>query len=65
MIHTPPPHHPSVTNLLDVYTSTIDNEFASGRYIGPFTREQVEAELGPFQTSPLSFVPKTSKPGKY
>ena len=60
-----PPNHPSVTNLLDVYTSTIDNEFASGRYIGPFTREQVEAELGPFQTSPLSFVPKTSKPGKY
>ncbi|SRR6266702_1578576 len=39
--------------------------FATGQYIGPFMREQVEANLGPFQTSPLSLVPKTSKPGKF
>jgi hypothetical protein len=66
IVHTfTPPNHPSIVNLLDVYKSIIDNEFAAGRYIGPFSHEQLEAELGPFQTSPLSFVPKTSKPGKF
>ena len=60
-----PPNHPSIVNLPDVYNSIVDNEFETGRYIGPFTYEQVEAQLGPFQTSPLSLVPKASKPGKY
>ena len=60
-----PPNHPSIRTLNDVYNSIIDNEFAAGRYIGPLTRRQLEAILGPFQTSPLSLVPKTSKPGKF
>ena len=60
-----PPNHSSIVNLPDVYNSIIHNEFISGRYIGPCTRAQVEAELGPFQTSPLSLIPKTSKPGKF
>ena len=60
-----PPNHPSVTALHDVYSHIVDNEFAVGRYIGPFTRRQLEAILGPFQTSPLSLVPKTLKPGKF
>jgi hypothetical protein len=61
---TPPNHH-SVIHRPDVYNAIIQNEFATGRYVGPFSRAQVESELGPFQTSPLSFVPKTSKPGKF
>ena len=60
-----PPNNPSVTHLPDVYNSTINNEFAAGRYIGPFSRTEMEAEVGPFQTSPLSFIPKASKPDKY
>ena len=60
-----PPNHSSILHLHDVYTSTVHSEFAAGRYIGPFSRTQLEAELGPFQTSPLSFVPKAAKPGKY
>ena len=60
-----PPNHPSVHLLPDVYNSIVDSEFKAGRYIGPFTREQVESAIGPFQTSPLSLVPKTSKPGIY
>lgn len=63
-----PPNHQSISRdpiLSEVYNSTVVNEFALGRYVGPFTREQLETELGPFQTSPLSFVPKASKPGKY
>ena len=62
--YTPPNHH-STKSLPDVYISTVDSEFKAGRYIGPFTRNQLEAVLGPFQTSPLSLVPKTSKPGVY
>lgn len=60
-----PPNHPSLVHLPNVYKSIIDNEFAAGCYIGPFTRAQLEDELGPFQTSPLSLIPKTSKPRKY
>ena len=60
-----PPNNPSVVHLPDVYNSTVDSEFTAGRYIGPFSRTELEAELGPFQTSPLSFIPKASKPGKY
>ena len=60
-----PPNHPSVASLLNVYSSIIEKEFYAGRYIGPFSRAQLELVLGPFQTSPLSLVPKTSKPGKY
>ena len=60
-----PPNHASVNSLLNVYNDIILNEFSSGRYIGPFSRSQLEAEIGPFQSSPLSLVPKTSKPGMY
>ncbi len=60
-----PENHHSVQRLLVPYNDIVEHEFATGRYISPFTREQVEANLGPFQTSPLSLVPKTSKPGKF
>jgi len=62
--YTPRNHH-SIKHLHTVYNEIVEREFAAGRYIGPFTRQQLEANLGPFQTSPLSLVPKTSKPGKY
>ena len=60
-----PPNHSSVHLLPDVYNSIVDSEFKAGRYIRPFTQKQVESAIGPFQTSPLSLVPKTSKPGVY
>jgi hypothetical protein len=60
-----PPNHPSIRSLLNVYSSIVDSEFAAGCYIGPFTCCQLESALGPFQTSPLSLVPKASKPGIY
>ena len=60
-----PPNHLSISSLSNVYKSIVDNEFAAGRYLGPFTCKQLEALIGPFQTSPLSLVPKASKPGKY
>lgn len=42
----------------------LQKEFAHGRYLGPFSQAEVEDLLGPFQSSPLSFVPK-STPGKF
>ena len=66
ILHTYTPlNNPSVNKLQIVYNNILANEFTAGRYIGPFTRRQLESELGPFQTSPLSLVPKASKPGKY
>ena len=60
-----PPNHASVKSLADVYSKIIDSEFTAGRYIGPFSRNQLERALGPFQSSPLSLVPKTTSPGTY
>ena len=48
-----PPNHNSVNSLVSVYSNIVENEFAAGRYIGPFLRAQLELVLGPFQTSPL------------
>ena len=59
------PNHNSVDSLINVYSGIIKNEFAGGHYVGPFSHGQLEQVLGPFQTSPLSLVAKSSKPGKY
>ena len=55
----------STETLKDVFNEMIQAEFNKGRYLGPFTREELEHEIGPFQSSPLSLVPKAGKPGKY
>jgi len=40
-------------------------EVAKGRYIGPFTQKELEDLIGPFQTSPLSVIPKLDRPDKH
>ena len=50
----------SVNNLHVVYNNILENEFAAGWYIGPIMCCQLEAELGPFQMSLLSLIPKAS-----
>ena len=52
-------------SLEDVCSKIINSEFTAGRYIGPFTQHQLELELGPFQLSPLSLVPKKSSLDAY
>ena len=42
-----PPNHNSVDSLNNVYSAIIENEFAAGRYVGPFSRGQLEQVLGP------------------
>jgi hypothetical protein len=60
-----PPNKDSTEILSHVFLDIIQNEFNKGRYLGPFSREALEREIGPFQSSPLSLVPKSGKPGKF
>jgi len=47
------------------YASITQKEFDTERYIGPFTQQELEGIISPFQSLPLSLVPKSGKPGKY
>lgn len=57
-----PENRDSIRTYHREFKSLVDNERALGRYYGPFTRDQVEEILGPFQTSPFSLIPKPHKP---
>ncbi len=54
-----PPNSSSLLQQSKVFHDIVQLEYECGRYIGPFTRREVEQLIGPFQTSPLSLVPKT------
>lgn len=60
-----PMNKQSTELLAYIFSEMIQSEFAKGRYIGPFSREDLESKIGPFQSSPLSLVPKSNKPGKF
>ena len=60
-----PPNHPSIVAHQEVFREIVNTEFEKGRYWGPFSRAELENLIGPFQTSPLSLIPKPGKPGKF
>jgi hypothetical protein len=60
-----PSNGPTLYNHSEAYQQIIDREFECGRYIGPCSCSEVEALIGPFQSSPLSLVTKPGKPGKF
>ena len=60
-----PPNHPSIIAHQEVFHDIVNMEFQKGRYWGPFSRTELEDIIGPFQTSPLSLIPKPGKPGKF
>src|SRR5882757_5379473 len=60
-----PLNSPSISQLASVFEDIVQIEFAKGRYIGPFSRQEVEDVIGPFQTSPLSLVEKPGKPNQF
>jgi hypothetical protein len=60
-----PINHISTKLYREAYTKIISQEFQSGRYLGPYSRSEVERLIGPFRSSPLSLVPKPGKPGKF
>ena len=60
-----PPNSPTLLLHPEAYQQMVANEFSKGRYIGPCSRQEVESLIGPFQSSPLSWIPKPGKPDKY
>ena len=60
-----PPNSPSIIEHIKVFRNILEIEFAKGRFIGPFTAQELESIFGCFQTAPLSLVPKPGKPGKF
>ena len=66
-VHTTfsPPNHPSIRSHHLIFDEIVSIEFRKGRYWGPFSKAELESIIGPFQTSPLSLIPKLGKPGKF
>lgn len=60
-----PPNKDSFNSHLGHFKTILIKEIDKGRYLGPFPLEDIEAALGPFQTSPLSIIPKPGRPGKF
>lgn len=60
-----PPNTPSTTQYASEFQAILQHEFTAGRYVGPFTQKELEEIIGPFQTSPLSIIPKPGRPGKF
>ncbi|KAF5342704.1 hypothetical protein D9757_015300 [Collybiopsis confluens] len=47
------------------FIEVMTNELRMGRWLGPYSAQEIESVLGPFQTSPISMIPKSGKPGKF
>ena len=60
-----PFNSPSLMQFSGAFESIVQHELSCGRYIGPFSRSDLEALIGPFQSSPLSLTPKPHKPNVY
>lgn len=60
-----PPNRPSLLLFREAFDMLLARELLTGRYLGPYTHDQLLSLLGPFQTSPISIIPKSGKPGKY
>lgn len=60
-----PVNKSSIVQYAAQFLVIIQHEYATKRHLGPFTRLQLEAAIGPFQTSPLTIIPKPGKPGKF
>lgn len=55
----------SLLQYREAFDNILSREFSTGRYVGPFTQLELTRALGPFQSSPISIIPKSGKPGKY
>jgi hypothetical protein len=60
-----PPNSTSLSVYEHEFKDIVNKELDKGRYIGPLTFSTIEAFLGPYQSSPLSLIPKSGKPGKF
>ena len=60
-----PPNKESVSLYRDEFIKTLDKEVPKNRYLRPFTTSLLSTLIGPFQSSPISIVPKPGHPGKF
>jgi hypothetical protein len=59
-----PPNKDSIALHHIEFAKTLDKEIVK-RYLSPFTASLLSILIGPFQTSPISIVPKSGRPGKF
>lgn len=67
---TPPnpiPNHNilSSEDYQKAFQEVMSKELTRGRWLGPYPQSVIEEAIGPFQTSPISFTPKSGNPGKF
>ena len=60
-----PPNSPSVNIYHSQFHEIVQKEITKSRYIGPFLLSTIHDSIRPFQTSPLSIIPKPGQPGKF
>lgn len=60
-----PPNSSTLNANKDAFNSILSRELDTRRYIGPLSQTEVEDLIGPFQSSPLSMIPKPHKPDKF
>jgi hypothetical protein len=60
-----PPNKDSFITYFEEFKKILDRELVKERYIGPFSLPNLEETIGPFQSSPLSIIPKPGRPGKF
>ena len=60
-----PPNNPLIYVHRDTFNTILHKEFSKQWYIGPYTQDLLESLIGPFQSLPLSIIPKPGKPGKF
>ncbi|KAE8269259.1 hypothetical protein A4X09_0g3087 [Tilletia walkeri] len=53
-----PPNQISATENMEVLDQIAAKELEKGRWAGPYSREEIEKEIGPFQSSPMGLIPK-------
>ncbi|ESK81376.1 reverse transcriptase ribonuclease h [Moniliophthora roreri MCA 2997] len=60
-----PPNKVTSEEHQSAFSTIVEKELRTKRWLGPYPQHIIEAVLGPFQTSPISMVPKAGKPGKF
>jgi hypothetical protein len=55
------PNHKSALDNVDAVNQYILTELEAGRYSGPFSPDDCQAQIGNFRTSPLGAIPKGDK----
>jgi len=61
----PPIDPPSPLTYIAEFTKILEHKLLKGCYIGPISKTTLTTLIGPFQSSPISIIPKPGQPGKF